>query len=229
VAEYSIEDVRCYFERDWQTRPAAGFQEQLLQPSPGLDPDMAARLVKLQARARPLDKKFLADFLIDFSWASSVLEGSTYSNIDTQVLLEYGERNQDKPVEDAVLILNHKNAIQYLWTHRELTVEHLGKIRAFLTDGHNLPEVADSDHFLPERQRGVPREYEDVRLGRSAYNPPFRPASGYIAQAFEQILQHAKALPPVEAAFYLMSRIPYLKCSRRGTNVRLGSLPTFRF
>ena len=48
VAEYSIEDVRRYFERDWQTRPAASFQEQLLQPSPGLDPGMAARLVKLQ-------------------------------------------------------------------------------------------------------------------------------------------------------------------------------------
>lgn len=216
VAAYAVDDVRRYFETAWQARPSVGFQEVWLDPEPGLDPLFADRLASLRGLARPLDKKFLSDFLIDFSWASSVLEGSTYSNIDTQALLDYGERNRDKPIEDAVLILNHKNAIQHLWTHRELTVENLCQLQAFLTDGHDLAEVRDSDHFLPAAQRGKPREFEEVRLGRSAYNPPFRPATGYVAQAFERIVDTAWALPPVQAAFYLMTRIPYLQAFANG-------------
>jgi DNA-binding transcriptional ArsR family regulator len=211
ATDYTVEDVRRYFETDWQDRPLASFQEALLLPTPGIDPELAGRLAKVQARARSLDKKFLSDFLIDFSWASSVLEGSTYSNIDTQALIEYGERNQDKPVEDAVLILNHKNAIQFLWSHRDITTENICAMQAFLTDGHDLPEVVDSEHFLPSAQRGVPREFEEVRLGRSAYSPAFRPGTGFIAKAFEEIVATAQTLPPVQAAFYLMTRIPYLQ------------------
>ncbi len=216
LTSYGIEEVRRYFETDWQERPSAGFQEQLLLPSPGIDNDMARRLANLHALARVLDKRFLSDFLIELSWASSVLEGSTYSDIDTQVLIEYGERNQDKPIEDAVLILNHKNAIQFMWANREVSTDNLCKLQAFLTDGHKLPEVLESDHFLPDAQRGVAREYEDVRLGRSAYSPPFRPASGYIKQAFERIVQTARTLTPVQSAFYLMTRIPYLQVFANG-------------
>jgi hypothetical protein len=216
LAAYSLDEVRRYFEADWQSRPAVGYQEQLLAPAPGLAPEVEARLIKMQRRAQPLDRKFLSDFLIDFSWASSVLEGSTYSSIDTQALIEYGERNPEKPTEDAVLILNHKNAIQHLWTHRELTTGTLCQLQAFLTDDHGLEEVQDADHFLPANQRGVPREFQEVRLGRSAYNPPFRPATGYIAQAFAQIVETAKTLPPVASALYLMTRIPYLQVFANG-------------
>lgn len=211
AAAYGVVDIRRYFETDWQARPTVSYQEALLGPEPGLDADQADRLTHIQALRRPLDKRFLADFLIDFSWASSVLEGSTYTSLDTQALVEYGARNPDKPVEDAVLILDHKNAIQHLWAHRELSVENLCRLQAFLTDGHELPEVAESDHFLPAAKRGVPREYEDVRLGRSAYLPPFRPGTGYLAKALAEIVATAGTLPPVAAAFYLISRLPYLQ------------------
>jgi Fic family protein len=216
AAPYLLDDVRHYLSRDWQSRPLVPFQEALLDASPALDADFTRRLTQIQALARQPDKKFLADFLIDFSWASAVLEGSTYSAIDTQALIEYGERNPDKPVEDAILILNHKNAIQHLWAHRDLTSENLCQLQALLTDDHDLTEVKDSDHFLPAAQRGVVREYEDVRLGRSAYSPPFRPGDGFIANAFEQLLSTANSLPPLQAAFYLMTRIPYLQAFANG-------------
>ncbi len=231
AAPYPVDDVRRYFETDWQARPSVRFREEMLLPEPGLDPDKAIRLASLQALSRPLDRKFLADFLIDFSWASSVLEGSTYSNIDTQVLIEYGQRNSDKPVEDALLILNHKNAIEHLWAHREITAENLCKIQGFLTDRHGLADVAESDHFLPDEQRGVPREYEEVRLGRSAYSPPFRPGTGYIAQALDNIVETANSLQPVPAAFYLMTRIPYLQAFANGnkrTSRLAANLPLLR-
>ncbi len=210
------EDLVRYFDADWQDRPAVGFREELLLPVPSIAPDKAERLHKLNARSRPLDKKFLADFLIDFSWASSVLEGSTYSAIDTQALIEYGQRNPDKPVEDALLILNHKNAIEYLWAHRDLSVETLCRLQSFLTDRHGIAEAMDSDHFLPDKQRGVPREDEEARLGRSAYSPPFRPGTGFVGKALERIVDTAKSLDPVDAAFYLMTRIPYLQAFANG-------------
>jgi Fic family protein len=214
---FPVEDVVRYFETDWQERPAVGYREEQLLPVPSIAPEKAERLHKLNARSRPLDKKFLADFLIDFSWASSVLEGNTYSAIDTQALIEYGQRNPDKPVEDALLILNHKNAIEYLWQHRELSVETLCQLQSILTDRHGIVEAMDSDHFLPDEQRSVPREYEEVRLGRSAYSPPFRPGTGYVGKALEQIVDTAKTLDPIDAAFYLMTRIPYLQAFANGS------------
>jgi Fic family protein len=216
VGVYSVADVRRYFETAWSARPLVGFDEALLGTTPNFDPEYAGRLVNIQARARALDRSFLADFLIDFSWASSLLEGSTYSDLDTQVLIEYGARNPDKPLADALLALNHKNAIHYLWEHRDLTTETLCQLQSRLTDSHDQPEAAESDHFLTPAERGVPREYQEVRLGRSAYSPPFRPATGYVGKAFAQIVATAGTLPPIQAAFYLMTRIPYLQVFANG-------------
>ena len=215
-AQFPQEDVRRYFETDWQARPVVGFREEQLLPEPGIAAEKAVRLRKLNAISRPLDRKFLADFLIDFSWASSLLEGGTYSAIDTQALIEYGQRNSDKPVEDALLILNHKNAIEYLWSHRALSVGTVCRLHFLLTDRHGLAETEDSEHFLPDEQRGVPREYEEVRLGRSAYGPPFRPGTGYIGRALAQVVDTCVKLEPVDAALYLMTRLPYLQAFANG-------------
>lgn len=87
---------------------------------------------------------------------------------------------------------------------------------AFLTDSHGLAETQEADHFLPDAQRGIPREYQEVRLGRSAYSPPFQPATGYIQRAFAQIVETARTLRPVQSAFYLVGRIPYLQVFANG-------------
>lgn len=212
-------DIDSYFAMPWQSRPAAHFKEELLTGGPQMDADKARRCTQIQALAGPMDKRFLASFLIDFSWGSSALEGSTYSALDTEALIQYGEKNKDKPTADAVLALNHKRAAEYLWAHRTLTRDHLLAMHALLTDDHGLAEVADSDHFLPEHQRGKPREYEDVNLGASAYIPPFRPGTGFVGQALDQIIATALALQPVhpvQAALYLMTRIPYLQAFANG-------------
>lgn len=213
---FSFDDIRAYLARDWQQRPPARFLERTLAPAPSMDAGRVARLCAIQRLARPLDRKFLADFLIDISWASSLLEGSTYSALDTQALIEYGERNPDKPVEDAVLVLNHKNAIEYLWQHRELSVAALCELQSRLTDRHGIAELEDSDHFLPTAQRGRPREYEDVHIARSRYSPPFRPGTGEVARLLGDIVAQAAALDPVPAAFYLMTRVPYLQAFANG-------------
>lgn len=210
------QDIELYFARPWQERPYAPYREEWLQPLPGLDLDLAERCTHIQAVVPKIDRRFFARFIIDFSWGSSVLEGGTYTELDTQALVEYGQRNPDKPTEDALLVLNHKLAAEYLWGHLDLSMEQACAVHAFLTDNHGLLGVADSDHFLPNAQRGKAREFEEIHLGQSAYSPPFRPGTGYVAQALGVILSTARGLHPVQAAMYLMTRIPYLQAFANG-------------
>ena len=157
-----------------------------------------------------LDKRELSKFLIDFSCASSVLEGGTYSLLDTQALLEYGERSASKPLADAFLVLNHKKAFEHLHDHMQL--DSIFKVHDLLTNDHDMPELKKTIHFLPQEQRGVTREYKDVDIPFSAYIPLFRPGTGYIQAMLEQIFTTANAIEhSVQAAFYLLTRLAYLQ------------------
>lgn len=51
--------------------------------------------------------------LIDLSWNSSRLEGNTYSLLETERLLAYGEAATGKSVFEAQMILNHKAASRH--------------------------------------------------------------------------------------------------------------------
>lgn len=216
-APFSLTAIERYFAVPSIDRPLVAFDEALLLPDPSLDADREARLRMIQQMAAlKTDRKFLSNFLIDMSFGSSLLEGSTYTDLDTQALIEYGQTNKSKPIEDAGLVLNHKAAIEYLWDHREISLANVCAMHSMLTDQHDLPALKESDHFLPPHQRGVPREYEDVNLQRSAYLPPFRPGTGFVAKALEIILETAKTMGPITGAFYLMTRIPYLQAFANG-------------
>ena len=52
--------------------------------------------------------------LIELSWNSSRLEGNTYSMLETKRLIELGESAQGKDGTETQMILNHKNAIEYI-------------------------------------------------------------------------------------------------------------------
>jgi hypothetical protein len=56
----------------------------------------------------------LQRLLIDLSWNSSRLEGNTYSLLDTERLIEFGEAAEGKSQTDAQMIRNHKAAIEFL-------------------------------------------------------------------------------------------------------------------
>jgi Fic family protein len=232
-------DIDAWFTTPAQGRPIAVFKEELLATQPNMGAERAQRCAAIQAIATPVDQPFLTRFLMDFAWGSSVLEGSTYSALDTEALIRYGQKSKGKPTADAVLVLDHKAAVEYMWQHRELTVENVCALHALVTDDHGLPEVADSDHFLPEHQRGKPRENEEVNLGASAYLPPFRPGTGFAARTLGELIEHARAIHPIEAALYLMTRIPYVqvfangnkRASRLAANTALlaGGLLPFSF
>lgn len=209
-------EIDAYFQIPANGRPVARFKDSLLEAQPNIDPQRAERLVRIQSLAQAMDRRFLSEFLVDFAWASSLLEGSTYSSLDTEALVKYGQQNRDKPTEDAVLALDHKRAGEHLWTHRELGLDNICAMHALLTDNHDAVPLDESDHFLPPEQRGRPRVHEDVRLQNSAYLPPFRPGTTHARDALLKIIETATALPPVEASVYLLSRIPYVQSFANG-------------
>ena len=59
-------------------------------------------------------RDIFARLLIDLAWASSRLEGNTYTRLETQALLEFGQMAEGKDAEEAQMLLNHKAAIEYL-------------------------------------------------------------------------------------------------------------------
>jgi hypothetical protein len=200
--------LRAYFEKPHTERVVAPYREAFLETEPHLQKTTVEQLSSQSGHA--LDKRGLSRFLIDFSCASSVLEGGTYSLLDTQALLEYGEKSKGKPLEDAFLVLNHREAFEYLYDHP--TLESIYHVHAALTNDHELPELAGSRHFLDKAFRGIPREFTDVDIALSAYLPPFRPGTKYIVEMLARVLDRATEIDnPVQAAFYLLTRLPYLQ------------------
>ncbi|MEY4591706.1 MAG: hypothetical protein RIR18_601 [Pseudomonadota bacterium] len=205
--------LRTYFSKPHTERVMAPFREALLAPTPYLSDEALGGFADTPKYT--LSKRELGKFLIDFACASSVLEGGTYSLLDTQALIEYGEKSSGKPLEDAFLVLNHKEAFEYL--HEHMALGSIYQVHERLTSDHELPELVDSPHFLTKEDRGIPREHSDVDIRFSTYLPPFRPGTGYIGATLEQVLATAATISnPIQAAFYLLTRIAYLQPFKDG-------------
>lgn len=228
--------LKAYFDTPHTQRPLASYQEGLLQESPNLERQYLEQFSNLPNYQ--LDKREMAKFLIDFSCASSTLEGGTYSLLDTQVLIDYGEKAADKPLEDAVLVLNHKQAFEYLYNHMNL--DSIFMVHDLFTNDHQHSELKNSRHFLTQEFRGKVREHNDIDIALSSYLPPFRPGTGYLEKMLNHIKNTANNIEnPIQAAFYLMMRIAYLqpfqdgnkRTSRAMCNVPLiqANLPPISF
>ena len=58
--------------------------------------------------------KELERLAIDLSWKSSQIEGNTYSLLETERLLKEKETAAGKTKEEAIMLLNHKDAIDFI-------------------------------------------------------------------------------------------------------------------
>jgi Fic family protein len=94
-------------------------------------------------RVKKMDKlsfqKEAERLTIEFSWKSSRIEGNTYSLIDTEMLIKERVEAKGHKKEEAIMILNHKNAIDYIFRNREefkiLNLSQIEKIHGLLTRG----------------------------------------------------------------------------------------------
>ena len=63
-------------------------------------------------------QKDIARLTIELSWKSSQIEGNTYSLLETELLLSEQKMAEGKKEEEAIILLNHKRAMDYLYDHR---------------------------------------------------------------------------------------------------------------
>ncbi|MBA3603210.1 MAG: Fic family protein [Parachlamydiaceae bacterium] len=147
-------------------------------------------------------RQILSRLLIDLSWNSSRLEGNTYSLLETERLLKLSEIVEGKDLKEAQMILNHKEAIEFL----VYSGSGVGINRRTIL---NLHAILSNDLLgNPEacgRLRSIP-----VGIGKSVYNPLGIPQ--LIEECFQQIVDKAsKIRDPFEQAFFLMVHLPYLQ------------------
>jgi hypothetical protein len=155
-----------------------------------------------RAPAGTFARDILDRLLIDLSWASSRLEGNTYSRLDTERLIELGQAAEGKDALETQMILNHRAAIEYLVreaAHVGANRETVIALHAFLSDGL-LP-----DPLACGRIRNRP-----VEIGGSVYLPLAMPKR--LEELFGIVIDMAAEIrDPFEQAFFLMVHLPYLQ------------------
>jgi len=81
-------------------------------------------------------KKELERLAIDLSWKSSQIEGNTYSLLETERLLKEKETASGKTKEEAIMLLNHKDAIDFLIENKDylmpITISKIEDIHSIL-------------------------------------------------------------------------------------------------
>jgi hypothetical protein len=147
-------------------------------------------------------RELLNRLLIDLSWASSRLEGNTYSLLDTEQLIEQGRPAAGKDAKETQMILNHKAAIEFL-------IDSAQDIRTDRFTLFNLHALL-SDNLLDDPRQGGRLRATPIAIGGSTYVPTAIPQ--LIDALFTELLDKATLIrDPLEQAFFLMVQLPYLQ------------------
>jgi len=212
----NVEKIKAYLSRPENERPFAFYKEGLMAPNPAFSQEEVERLTEIvRLPGSVYTRNQTAKLLIDLSWASSRLEGNTYTQLETQVLIEHGVKHEGKDIEEAAMILNHGRAIDHMIASANsgVTRNLVFAIHDFLSDNSLAP---DSRHFLDADRRGKIRTYTEdgLQILGSNYFPPQAEDRGvdYVSKEFSRLIESTNALPdPVNQSFFLMTRIPYLQ------------------
>lgn len=158
-------------------------------------------------------KEIAERFLIEMSWASSALEGNTYSLLETEVLIKYAEKAVGRSVEEAQMILNHKDAIGFVVDRIDtlpFDVQTVQRLHALLMRG-----------LVRQENLGGFRSHE-VGISNSAYRPTTDRIE--LASATSEMIYKASQVDdPFESSFLMLVGSAYLQAFADG-NKRLGRL-----
>jgi Fic family protein len=88
------------------------------------------------------NRKALEHLSIDLSWKSSEIEGNTYTLLETEALLKNKQTAKGKTMEEANMLLNHKEAIDFLIKEKSylepLSVTKIENIHSLLVQNLNI-------------------------------------------------------------------------------------------
>jgi Fic family protein len=207
-------ELRTLVRRPLTQRRPVGYDRQLLdayRPNETFylsDSGWRARLREIgrtpfeRRPAGTYAREVLNRLLIDLSWASSHLEGNTYTRLDTLNLIRHGREAQGKDRLETQMILNHKQAIEFLIEQ----AEDIGFDMFTLMNLHALL----SENLLGDPAAGGRLRERVVEIVGTVYRPLAIPQQ--IEELFRAILGKAGAIrDPFEQAFFVMVHVPYLQ------------------
>lgn len=159
-------NIDTYFEKEIDERTIQqGFNFELIQhilPHVTLFSDeelhhlndLQATFTKNISQLSPLEySKEMERLDIDLSWKSSQIEGNTYSLLETERLLTELEEAKGKSKEEAIMLLNHKDALKFILQEPDyletLTVSRIEDIHSILTKDLNV------DRNIRSRRVGI--------------------------------------------------------------------------
>lgn len=147
-------------------------------------------------------REILSRLLIDLSWNSSRLEGNTYSLLDTERLIAAGIVADDKSATDAQMILNHKDAIEFIVNG----ADDINFNRHTILSLHALL----SDNLLPDPTASGRLRNHLVGINKSVFTPLAIPQ--LIGEMFDLMLEKTRQISdPFEQVFFIMVHLPYLQ------------------
>jgi Fic family protein len=136
---------------------------------------------------------------IDLSWKSSQIEGNTYSLLETERLLKEKETAEGKTKDDATMLLNHKEALDFI-------VANPTYINPLITS--RIEDI----HSLLIKDLGVERNIRNRRVGISGTN--YKPLDNeyQINEALQQMCELVNKKASVfEKALLLLLLISYIQ------------------
>jgi len=227
------QDILAYVTQPQQARNPVGYQREFLDAyQPNVSAYLSAplrrqlhnmgRTSRMKEPAGTYSRAMLNRLMIDLSWASSHLEGNTYSRLDTVALIEHGRSASGKAAIETQMILNHKSAIELLVDNAastELNRYLLMNLHSALAE-NLLPNPADEGRI---RQHAVD-------IGKSVYRPLSTPQQ--IDEVLDEVLAKFNRIDdPFEQSFFAMVHLPYLQPFadiNKRTSRLVANLPLFR-
>lgn len=146
--------------------------------------------------------KIYEQLMIDISWASSRLEGNTYSLLETEKLILNQEVASGKNLIETQMILNHKDAIQFLIRNRkEIQIDE----RSIKSTHALLSSNLLADPGAQGALRKIP-----VLISGTSYSPISIPQ--ILAEEFEVFTKKAIMIDNAfEQSLFILTFLPYLQ------------------
>ena len=205
--------IRRYVRRPLSARTPAGYQRKFLD---SYRPNVTFYLSRKERQhlagvgkpriaeqpAGTYARQILNRLLIDLAWNSSRLEGNTYSLLDTKRLIEFGQEAKGKARLEAQMILNHKDAIEFLVD----SADEIGFNRYTILNLHALL----ANNLLADPAAAGRLRHIAVGIEKSTFHPLEMPQ--LIEECFDQLLATAAAIKdPFEQALFVIVQLPYLQ------------------
>ena len=184
------------------------FTEKEMQELNGLQAQFLRNFAALSEEQKRKEMERLG---IDLSWKSSQIEGNTYSLLETEKLLKEKKTASGKTKEEAIMLLNHKDALDFIVAHPDY-LEHL-----------TISHIEDI-HSLLVKELNVDRNIRTRRVGITGTN--YRPIDNefQIREALQQTCDLVNSRENVfEKALFVLVLLSYIQAFNDG-NKRIARI-----